>query len=250
MEGIKQIRLLKPKTMKLIILLTTVILSMHTAYAQYATYNHDASKMNQITVMEIGTGSLRPELYYTLLHNSYSKSAAVKNKLGFRSQAGASAYMQVDLAEQIDSALTNRAKIEALNVADRQIDIAWQTEGSKIEKVMQSFIDNINRIVPAGGTPTDRTRWTEYYKVYQTAIKATQQAYMPNSQRKKEYLRIYEDVARQNDLLVRYLVSINSRTDVAQALNASFTKVNRNGEIARQAQRRWKGSSSSNQIIE
>ncbi len=236
--------------MKLIILLTTVILSMHTAYAQYATYNHDASKMNQITVMEIGTGSLRPELYYTLLHNSYSKSAAVKNKLGFRSQAGASAYMQVDLAEQIDSALTNRAKIEALNVADRQIDIAWQTEGSKIEKVMQSFIDNINRIVPAGGTPTDRTRWTEYYKVYQTAIKATQQAYMPNSQRKKEYLRIYEDVAKQNDLLVRYLVSINSRTDVAQALNASFTKVNRNGEIARQAQRRWKGSSSSNQIIE
>lgn len=236
--------------MKLIILLTTVILSMHTAYAQYATYNHDASKMNQITVMEIGTGSLRPELYYTLLHNSYSKSAAVKNKLGFRSQAGASAYMQVDLAEQIDSALTNRAKIEALNVADRQIDIAWQTEGSKIEKVMQSFIDNINRIVPAGGTPTDRTRWTEYYKVYQTAIKATQQAYMPNSQRKKEYLLIYEDVAKQNDLLVRYLVSINSRTDVAQALNASFTKVNRNGEIARQAQRRWKGSSSSNQIIE
>lgn len=236
--------------MKLIILLTTVILSMHTAYAQYATYNHDASKMNQITVMEIGTGSLRPELYYTLLHNSYSKSAAVKNKLGFRSQAGASAYMQVDLAEQIDSALTNRAKIEALNVADRQIDIAWQTEGSKIEKVMQSFIDNINRIVPAGGTPTDRTRWTEYYKVYQTAIKATQQAYMPNSQRKKEYLRIYEDVAKQNDLLVRYLVTINSRTDVAQALNASFTKVNRNGEIAKQAQRRWKGSSSSNQIIE
>lgn len=230
--------------------MTAVILSMHTAYAQYATYNHDASKMNQITVMEIGTGSLRPELYYTLLHNNYYKSAAVKNKLGFRSQAGASAYMQVDLAEQIDSALTNRAKIEALNVVDRQIDIAWQTEGSKIEKAMQSFIDNINRIVPAGGTPTDRTRWTEYYKVYQTAIKATQQAYMPNSQRKKEYLRIYEDVAKQNDLLVRYLVSINSRTNVAQALNASFTKVNRNGEIAKQAQRRWKGSSSSNQIIE
>ena len=45
--------------------MTAVILSMHTAYAQYATYNHDASKMNQITVMEIGTGSLRPELYYT-----------------------------------------------------------------------------------------------------------------------------------------------------------------------------------------
>ena len=50
--------------------MTAVILSMHTAYAQYATYNHDATKMNQITVMEIGTGSLRPELYYTLLHKN------------------------------------------------------------------------------------------------------------------------------------------------------------------------------------
>ena len=230
--------------------MTAVILCMNTANAQYATYNHDATKMNQITVMEIGTGSLKPEVYYTLLHNNYYKSAAVKNKLGFRTQASTSAYMQVNMAEKIDSSLTSRAKIEALNVADRQIDIAWHTEGSKIEKIMQDFSNNINRIVPAGGTSSDRTRWTEYYKIYQTAIKATQQAYMPNSERKKEYLRIYEDVVKQNELLVSYLVSINSQADVAQALNASYTKVNRNGDIAKQASRRWKGSSTSNQIIE
>ena len=47
------------------------------------TYNHDSSKKNQITVMEIGSGSLSPELYYQLLHSSYKKSAASKNKLGF-----------------------------------------------------------------------------------------------------------------------------------------------------------------------
>ena len=43
------------------------------------TYNHDSSKKNQITVMEIGSGSLSPELYYQLLHSSYKKSAASKN---------------------------------------------------------------------------------------------------------------------------------------------------------------------------
>ena len=48
--------------------------------AQSVTYNHDSPKQNQITVMETGTGALSPELYYTLLHNKYKKSAASKNK--------------------------------------------------------------------------------------------------------------------------------------------------------------------------
>ena len=43
--------------------------------AQSVTYNHDSPKQNQITVMETGTGALSPELYYTLLHNKYKKSA-------------------------------------------------------------------------------------------------------------------------------------------------------------------------------
>ena len=58
----------------------------------YVTYNHDSSKKNQITVMEIGSGSLSPELYYQLLHSSYKKSAASKNKLGFRTTAGMERY--------------------------------------------------------------------------------------------------------------------------------------------------------------
>lgn len=32
--------------------------------AQSVTYNHDDAKMNQITVAEIGSGSLTPSLYY------------------------------------------------------------------------------------------------------------------------------------------------------------------------------------------
>ena len=174
-------------------------------HAQSVTYNHDAPKQGQITVMETGTGTLSPELYYWALHNKYRKSAAGKNKLSYRTLAGINLYNQVDEAEAIDSALVSRAKIEALNVADRQIDIAWLAEGDKIDGQMERLKRNIDRILPAGGTPDDKERWTEYYHIYQCAIDATRDAYMPNAQRKKEYLRIYEDVARQNEILVSYL---------------------------------------------
>lgn len=88
--------------------------------AQSVTYNHDAAKMNQITVGETGSGSLTPSLYYQTLHKSYSKSAASKNKLSYRTLAGVSLYNQVDEAEALDSAMLARAKIEALNVAEPQ----------------------------------------------------------------------------------------------------------------------------------
>ena len=38
--------------------------------AQSVSYNHDAAKMNQITVMEIGSGGLTPSIYYDVLHRN------------------------------------------------------------------------------------------------------------------------------------------------------------------------------------
>ena len=48
---------------------TMLLVATIAANAQYVTYNHDSPKMNQITVEETGAGALKPELYYTLLHN-------------------------------------------------------------------------------------------------------------------------------------------------------------------------------------
>lgn len=118
---------------------TMLLVATIAANAQYVTYNHDSPKMNQITVEETGAGALKPELYYTLLHNKYKKTAAVKNKLTFRTAAGVASYQQVDEAEAIDSALTSRAKIEALNVADRQVDLAWLAEKDKVNHRCGSF---------------------------------------------------------------------------------------------------------------
>ena len=81
-------------------------------------------------------------------------------------------YNQTDEAEAIDSALVKRAEIEALNVADRQIDLAWLAEGDKINAQMERLQRNIDRILLAGGTTDDKERWTEYYHVYQCAINA------------------------------------------------------------------------------
>ena len=204
---------------------TMLLVTTIAANAQYVTYNHDSPKMNQITVEETGAGALKPEPYYTLLHNKYKKTAAVKNKLTFRTAAGVASYQQVDEAEAIDSALTSRAKIEALNVADRQVDLAWLAEKDKVESQMRQFQKNIDRITMTGGSPKEKERWSDYYQVYQCAIKATRDAYMPNAQRKKEYLQIYADVSRQNDVLVKNLLSatesrpIDKRSIISNAMS-------------------------------
>lgn len=200
-----------------------LVLTTSPLVAQSYTYNHDPMKQAQITVMESGTGSLTPEWYYNILHENYSKSAASKNKTLFRANAGSALYMQIDYAETVDSAMTKRAEIEALNMADRiggVADIAWNVEGPKIEAKMSDFAGNINRILIAGGNLEERDYWQQYYNIYNSAIKTTQDAYMPNAQRKREYLRIYEDVSKKNTLLVNYLVKIHNRKKIQEYLAA------------------------------
>lgn len=229
--------------MRRLILSYAMAMSVAGLSAQNATYNHDASKMNQMTVAEIGSGSLTPELYYTLLHNSYRKSAASKNKLGFRTAAGIAAYQQIADATDLGSAMIKRAEIEALNVADRTggaLDVAWLAEKEKITAKMDDFKKNIDRILQFGGTPSQQSMWKEHYNVLSTAVKATQDAYMPNSQRKKQYLQIYADAARQNETLVRYLVRLSNSRKTSELLNSSYTRPSPNASVAAEALSRWR----------
>lgn len=223
-------------------LMTVAILATATVQAQSVTYNHDSPKQNQITVMETGAGSLKPGLYYWALHNNYKKSAAAKNKLAFRTTAGINLYNQTDEAESIDSALVNRVKIETLNIADRQVDIAWLAEGEKINGQMGRLKRNIDCILPAGGTPKDKERWTEYYHIFECAIDAIRDAYMPNAQRKKEYLRIYDDVVQQNEILVSYLAKRQNATLTSNLQNATSDRTLDKGSVIREAMSRWNES--------
>ena len=209
----------------------------------YVTYNHDDAKMNQITVQETGAGGLTPAFYYDVFHNSYQKSAATKNKLSFRSLSGVAAWQQIEDADSIEASLKKRAEIEALNVADRQIDIAWLAEGTKLTNKLDDFQSNINRIIGAGGTFNDKERWNNYYNIFQCAIKATQDAYMPNAQRKKEYLAIYADICKENETLIKYLVQLNNKAKTAELLSATSVRQNHNGAVATAAHNRWRDAS-------
>ena len=230
--------------MKRILIISAVALGIaNIASAQNVTYNHDAPKMNQITVQETGSGSLKPSLYYQLLHNKYRKEASPTNKIGYRTSAGAAGYLQVDDAEKLDSAMIKRAEIEALNVADRTggaADIAWLAEKEKINEKLSSFLRNIERIVPAGGTASARRQWRQYYDVILTGLKSTQQAYMPNSQRKKEYLRIYADILRKNETLLDYLVKLSKAKSTSDLLAASYDKADTRGQRVAEAIGRWR----------
>ena len=159
----------------------------------YVTYNHDAAKMNQITVQEIGAGGLTPAFYYDVFHRSYQKTAASKNKLTYRSLAGVAGWQQVDDADSVKGSFEKRAEVK-----------------------LSDFQGNINRIIGAGGNFKDKERWENYYGMFQCAIKATQDAYMPNAQRKKEYLAIYADICKENETLVKFIVQLSHRTRTCQ----------------------------------
>lgn len=213
--------------------------------AQGVTYSHDDAKMNQITVAEIGSGSLTPDLYYQLLHNSYKKSASAKNKMSFRTLAGINLYNQIDDATALDSAMIKRAEIEALNIADRSggaLDVAWLAEGDKLNAKMAALERNIRRILEIGGTVSEQEYWMNYYRVYQSSIRAMQQAYMPNAQRKKQYLRIYADVARTNEILIFYLVRLSKSKTTRELLAAANAIDNHKAQVVAEAMNMWRSA--------
>ena len=232
--------------MKRILTILILLLPLIEVRAQYVTYNHDETKMNQVTVMETGAGELTPRAFYSIVHGKYYKSAAETNKLRYRSEAAAHGAVQVDISETIDTLLTKRAEIEALNMADRQVDLAWQAEGPKIQSRLETFSRNIARLTEVGGNANDISLWRERYNLFQTAISAVRNAYMPNAERKKEYLAIYRDITEKNNTLISYIVSVDSRERTKDHLDATLTRTNRNGEIAEEARGRWKEMS--NQI--
>lgn len=126
-------------------------------------------------------------------------------------------------------------------MADRQVDLAWKVEGSKINSKMDAFKKNIDRILPVGGSIGDKQRWTEYYHVYETAIKATKDAYMPNAKRKKMYLQIYADVAKQNETLVKQLVQMSNANKTKELLtaNGNYQTANKRSIIS-SASSKWR----------
>lgn len=186
------------------------------------TYYHDATKQGQFLMQETGTGSFSStsEWYYDIFHHSYKKSITATNKNLYRAAAYQATYSQVEYADSIKARLEERAKQEALNMADRQIDLAWLTEQSKIEDAMTKYRNNLSLLATYGVSSEERNDWEMYAKVWDFEIDRTRQSYMANSERQREFLTIYDDIVKRNMQLIkrtRYLKALQGSQNTLQA---------------------------------
>ena len=212
--------------------------------AQSVTYNHDESVMNQFTIGETGAGSFTPDWYYDVLHKNYRNGAMMTNKQFFRSQMNLTLYQEVPHAESLDSALTERMRVEAKNIADRTpglTDIAWQVERGKIESKLSVLKGNIERITLEGGSAHSYTTWLERYNAINCGLQAVRDAYMPQGKRKEQYLAIYKDILLKNTEVCEYILYLRKLKEVKNS--SSSTQAPRRANITticRSAHGRWK----------
>ena len=214
-------------------------------HAQYVTYNHDESVMNQFTVGETGLGHLTPDLYYDALHKSYRNSAMLTNKQLFRLQLKTMSLSKEEKhAETIDSMLTDRVNVEWKNIADRtpgMLDVTYMVEKSKIESKLAMFRANIEKITLLGGTSAQYRQWLEVYNAVNCGLQAVRDAYMPQGNRKEQYLAIYKDILQKNVEVCEVLECLRDMRDIKKLKDAGLVYPRSDfSRIAIIAKGRWK----------
>ncbi|WP_346748122.1 DUF5045 domain-containing protein [Prevotella jejuni] len=167
------------------------------------TYNHDESFMQQFLVSETGAGHLTPNVFYRTLHSSYQKKAYLFSKAPARLKYMVDLKKEIEYAESIDSIFKRRAKIAALDMAERTplADFVWyQGAGKNITSALGIMKTNIKRL-SSFGTEKEFTEWQNQYNLLQGSVNCIRQAYLPNSERQREYTRIYSKAQQLNEEL-------------------------------------------------
>lgn len=234
---------IKIMIMKHLQLTTILLLVVLTAHAQNTTFNHDESYMQQFLVTETGAGSLTPSFYYNLFHRTYQATALMTSKQSYRTSTFRSFYKESPYADSIDSSMIKRAKIEALNIADRMpsvSDLAWALEGGKIEEKFTELCTRISQIVPSGGSLADKEYFEQRYNCLVTALASIRDAYMPLSERKRQYLEIYNDSKSLLQDAVGFVTYLQAQKRLAERKLTSPPKRAQLSTVASGARGRWK----------
>ena len=69
---------------------------------------------------------------------------------------------------------------------------------------------------------------------------------MPNAQRKQQYLAIYDDINRQNETLLSFLIQLSNKRKTSSLLAARLEKRNNVASHASSAISRWREASKKN----
>ena len=231
--------------MKRILSLTILVMSSAWCFGQY----HDSAVLNQIGLEEVGAGAAGgsnglAQAHY-LLHKGYVFEA-MNNPLWKKTvqRALVSKYL---LSEQraaavVDSALTSRAKTEALDLADRELDVVWMVEKNKINNSLDKWENNINKITANGGKLMDYRSWRNSLEGIKAAIEGVKKSHLSNSQRQECYTLIYKDIENKNLSLVSYLSDLSTQQTAKNLMKSSVTPVKKvsRKSIANGCFARWK----------
>ena len=236
------------RRISIIYMVVMLFLAVGSAKGQYVEYtqNHENDIMNQFLTMETGASALSPAWYYNTFHKSYQKTANATNKLVSRTAVMAMVNAEKTPAAKIDSDYVARGKIYASNIESRSkiSDVTWAVEKSKVNGKLEIFNRNISHIVSSGGTSEDYRTWRNIYNCIETAIKYMQDSYLDMGQRKKEFLAIYRDIVKRNNLLVQQL-SFWRESKRAKEILGNKTKIERvtsNKVVAQNCLRRWQSA--------
>ena len=225
-----------------ILMMAFVFCEGMSSFAQGVTFHHDATVMNQFTTQETGVGALTPDLYYKAFHNKYYNSAHSTNKNLARLATSAAVFSQIEMADSIRSYLESRAKIEALNVADRELDMAYYTEKSKLDKSLKTFRDNLGVLNRFNVSADEKESWSDLLSSYEYAIWITHKAYMPNSKRQRQYVTLRNLMRENNQLLVKRITYLKAKAKLSYASDLLLHDRKAIQAAADSSYDRWKGS--------
>lgn len=222
------------------LILVVILLSSGKSSGQSFTYYHDDAVMKQFLMGEVGgSPAAVAQWYYNAFHSSYVKTAIYQPKLSFRTLELNSIVQQTPYSEKIDSMFVKRAEVEALNLADRQIDLAWQAEQSKIQGKFDEIDKALRQVMPSGGTSDEKDIYVERFNCLKCGLEAVKEEYLPNSERKQQFLDIYKDSQKLLNIINLSIYYNKTKKGRLVYENGQFTHKLNLGVIAASARERF-----------
>lgn len=215
--------------------------------AQDVTYEHDEMVMQQFLLGETGGGKPQSEYYELFGHHSYGKTVIGTGKMVYRQLFRENTFKQIAQSQDLDSAVTDRCKIELLNMADRMpkgkggLDLALGAERTKIENKLSVLKNGIGGLMINGASSDTYKMWLERYNALNCCYEVIIGAYMPQGEKKESYLALYRDIISKNLELCEYIAYLRYQA-LLKKLSKDGTPLPKTqfGTLARAAHGRWK----------
>lgn len=219
--------------------------------AQSLTYYHDPWKMQQYICMESGAmspntdGPIAAAIY--AVEGDYTKTAASTAHLLYRTQTYLATKLEAEQADTITAKLKDLEEEELVNIAERSVDLAYDTpvgEKSKIDKKKANMSTGI-AVLASLNLPHSVTKYYEDAKsTYEFAVAMTHASYEPTSNRQASYIATearMDDTNREICSAITYHASAQKVQSITKAASPSYSGATKRNAaaIARERRAAW-----------